>query len=125
MSFPIFFLLQDSSGAASPAGPSMLPWFIGIAAIFIFMMVIPQRKEQKKRIAMLQGVKKHDRVLMNCGLYGSVVAVDEQTITLKVDDSTNTRMKFSRSAIAGIVTADGEKVVAEDAKASGSAAPRS
>ncbi len=119
----IVLLAQDQPAGAPPTGP-MWPMFLGLLVIFLVMMVLPQRKEQKRRQAMLAAIKKHDRILLNCGLYGTVVSLDEQSVTVKVDDSSNVRMRFTRAAIAGVVAGD-----AADAKAaveaSNTNAPRS
>jgi len=59
---------------------------------------------------MLTAVKKHDKVVTSGGIHGVVVGVGDHDITLKIDESSNVRVKFTRSAIATILTEDtGEK----------------
>ena len=113
---------------ASAGFEKTLPLIIAIFAIFYLMMIRPQAKEKKKRDALLQGVKKHDRVVTTAGLHGEVVAVTETTITLRVDD--DVRLTFDRSAIWQVKPKDGESPPeptvppkdGKDAKASKSAA---
>jgi preprotein translocase subunit YajC len=73
---------------------------------FIFSSSKSKRTEQKKRDDMLSGMKRGDRVLTAGGILGSVVEVRDSEVLLKVDESTNTKIKFSRDAIKRIVTDD-------------------
>ena len=113
----LLLLLQETptGDGATSQGPSMLPWMIGIFVIFYFFMIRPQMKEQKKRRLMLSELKKNDRVVTSGGMHGVIVAISEDEVTLKVDDSQNVRIRFSRSAISGAAASnspaskDGEK----------------
>ena len=55
---------------------------------------------------MLGGIKKHDRVRTIGGVLGSVVELKPDTVVLKVDESSNIRMTFSRDAIQQVVEVD-------------------
>ena len=76
--------------------------------LFLVMMilftVLGQRRDKKKRQVMLGAVKKHDRVQTVGGVIGSIVEVKPDTIVLKVDESTNTRITFARSSIQHVLT---------------------
>ena len=47
----------------------------------------------------LKNLQKGAKVVTNAGIHGTVVGVDEDTVTLKVDDKTNTRIRFSKAAV--------------------------
>lgn len=94
-------LLTGAPAADSPVGSSPWPLMIGIVAIFYFLLLRPQMKEQKKRREMLGALKKNDRVVTNGGIIGVISAISDDEVTLKVDDSQNVRIRFTRSAIAG------------------------
>ena len=81
--------------AANPIG-GFIP-IILIFAIFYFLMIRPQQKQQKKQQEMISKLSKNDEVVTSGGLHGTIVNVEEKTVTLRVDD--NTRIKFQRSAI--------------------------
>lgn len=73
-----------------------LPIVVIIVA-FYFILIRPQQKRQKERNAMLKAIEAGDNVVTIGGIHGSVVEMDEKTITLRVSD--NTRIKFERSAV--------------------------
>jgi preprotein translocase subunit YajC len=110
--FSIALLVQDAAkDAATPGFP--WPLLLGFAAIFYFMMIRPQMKEQKRRREMLGGLKKNDKVMTSGGMIGTIVAIDDNEVTLKVDDSNNVRIRFLRSAIAGPVPTAAAEPAAE------------
>ncbi|MEO8495882.1 MAG: preprotein translocase subunit YajC [Planctomycetota bacterium] len=106
----ILLLAQDEP-TGSPFGQlgSLLP-FIMIAVLFYIMLIRPERKKRTETVKMLENMKKNDRVVTIGGIHGVVVNVqkDSEDVTLRIDDSTNTRMRVLRSAISRIVTDDGE-----------------
>jgi len=71
----------------------------------IVFSIMGQKRDRKKREVMISAIKKHDRVQTIGGVIGSVVEVKPDYIVLKVDESSNTRITFSRSAIAQVLTA--------------------
>ncbi len=107
----ILLLAQQEDAAPSPFGPlgTLFP-FIMIAVLFYFMMIRPERKKRADAVAMLENMKKNDRVVTIGGIHGVVVNVqkDSEDVTLRIDDSTNTRMRVLRSAISRIINDDGE-----------------
>ena len=88
----------------NPFGGNMLLIFGGIFFFIILWSILGQRKEKKKREAMLDAIGKHDRVQTIGGVIGSVVELKSDTVVLKVDESSNTRMTFSRSAIQQVLS---------------------
>jgi preprotein translocase subunit YajC len=72
----------------------------------ILFSVFGQRKERKKREALLSSVKKHDRIRTIGGVIGSVVELNTDTVVLKVDESSNTRMTFGRDAVQQVLESE-------------------
>ena len=89
---------QNIPGQPAPSPlAGLIPIFL-IFAIFYFLLIRPQQKQQKKHREMVSRLSKNDEVVTNGGMHGTVVNVDAETVTLRVDD--NTRIKFQKSAIA-------------------------
>lgn len=67
--------------------------------LFYFFVMGGKRKEERKRQDMLGSLKKGDRVQTIGGIIGSVIDARDQDVLLKVDETNNTKIKFTRSAI--------------------------
>jgi preprotein translocase subunit YajC len=78
-----------------------------MAAVFYFLLIRPQSKEKKRRAQMIAAIKKNDRVITVGGIMGTVVSVKDDDITLKVDESSNTKITFTRSSIQRVTSAEG------------------
>lgn len=86
----------------------------GLMFVVLYLLVLrPQQRREKERQAMLKDLKKNDRVLTSGGLYGVVMNLSDEVVTLKVDENHNVRMRFARSAIASVV-GEGENGAAVD-----------
>jgi preprotein translocase subunit YajC len=90
-------------GTASGPGYLNILIITAMIAMFWFVLIGPQRKEKKRRAAMLSALKKGDKVATIGGEIGTVVEVNDQNVLLKVDESSNTRIRYLRSAIQGVV----------------------
>ena len=95
----IFALLGQAPAGAPTANP--IAGFLPIAIIFLifYMLLIrPQQKKQQQHQKMLSEIKKNDEVVTAGGIHGTVVNVDERTVTLRIDD--NTRIRLQKSSVA-------------------------
>ncbi len=92
-------------------------FMVVLVMMFLAMIIFSfmgQRRDRKKREAMISAVKKHDKVQTVGGLIGSVVEVKSDTIVLKVDESANTRITFARSSIQQVLTSATDGTSLED-----------
>jgi preprotein translocase subunit YajC len=79
---------------------------IGLIIVFyIFMWRTSQAKERQKKDALAK-LKEGDVVQTIGGMIGTVIRADEKTVVLKVDENSNTKIKFTRSAIHRVVEDD-------------------
>ena len=85
---------------------SMLPILL-IFVIFYFLLIRPQNKKQKETEKMIAALKKGDKIITIGGIHGVISSTKENTVIVKVDD--NTKIEFSRSAIASLFTEKTEK----------------
>ena len=92
--------LAAAPGIAGNSGMMQILILVGFFAIFYFLMIMPQRKQQKQRQAMLSSIKKGDKVITSGGLHGEIVELDDEDVRLKVADKVE--LKFSRSAVAKV-----------------------
>lgn len=81
--------------------------FVAIIAIFYFLIIRPQKKRDKETKAMLDAMKKGDKIVTIGGIHGTVVTVKDQSVIVKVDD--NTRIEFTKNAISTVLNKDGAK----------------
>ncbi|MGC8738963.1 MAG: preprotein translocase subunit YajC [Candidatus Hydrogenedens sp.] len=97
----------QSAGEQTTASPpslwgSMLPMILAFIAIMYFLMIRPQQKREKERREMLNSLAKGDKVVTTGGMYGTVVDLSEEKVTLRVDDKVE--IDFVRSAVAQIIS---------------------
>lgn len=98
----LFIASAHAAEAASPTGSiwSMLP-FVGLFVLMYFMMIRPQRKRQKEHQSLLGALGKGDEVVLNSGLLGKIVDVDESYVSLEVSD--NVKLKFQKQAVLAVL----------------------
>lgn len=91
------------------SNPLILP--VGLLVIFYLTFIAPERRRRAEEAKMMAALKKNDRVVTVGGIHGTVVAAapDGDVVTLRIDESSNTRIKVNRTAIAKIVTASKDK----------------
>jgi preprotein translocase subunit YajC len=75
----------------------IVPWGL----IFYFLVIRPQRQQQKKIQQMLANLKKNDEVITTSGIHGTVAIVKEKTVVVRVDEGC--RLEFDREAIAAVI----------------------
>ena len=92
-----------------PFGGGAQTQFIIIGVMLVMMYLIlfrGPRKKQQQHKQMMQALSKNDRVQTIGGIIGTVVDIKDDEITLKIDESNNTRMKILRSAISRNMSKD-------------------
>lgn len=73
--------------------------FVLMGGIFYFMLWKPQKKEQEKRRDLLNGLKEGDEIITIGGIYGTITAISERKVTIKVAEGVEIDM--SRNAVSG------------------------
>ena len=96
-------MLIALAGPARPGEPNPYGSFLMmglIFAIFYFVLILPMRNKQKKLEGVIKGLKAGDKVIVNPGIFGVVVGVEDDAFQVRIDEKT--RIKVLKSAIAGL-----------------------
>ena len=81
--------------------------WIGLLLAFLWLVVIrPENKRQKEMKNIRENLKKGDRVVTSGGIHGQIARMDEETISIKVDEKV--RLKIDRNAVARVEQATAE-----------------
>lgn len=105
---PILAMATPSQGGgAAGIVTSILP-IAAMIAILWFLLIRPQRKEQQRHLEMVRNLKKGDEVVTVGGIYGRIMSLDAERISLKVSD--NVKIDVERSKVVRVVTPKIEEV---------------
>jgi preprotein translocase subunit YajC len=89
---------------ATGSGGGALMWLplVLIFVIFYFLLIMPQQKRQKKWQQMLTELKTGDRVMTQGGIAGTIVALRDTSIHLRVPPD-NLRLEVSKNAVVSVM----------------------
>ncbi|WP_421932100.1 preprotein translocase subunit YajC [Phenylobacterium sp.] len=108
----------QTAGAAAGGGPQeMLMQFlplIGLVVLFYFLMIRPQQQRMKAHQAMITNVKRNDTVVLNSGVIGKVVRVEDKEVGVEIAQGVT--VKVVKTMISD-VRVKGEPAPANDSKA--------
>jgi preprotein translocase subunit YajC len=88
--------------AASSSGSGFI-FIVVIAVLVVWLLFVrPQRKKQTEAQKMVSELQVGDEVLTAGGIYGSILAIDGDEITVEI--APQTKVRVARRAIAGVMT---------------------
>lgn len=104
----MYMLLGQTAPQSPPQSMSFfLPALLLAFLAFMLLSARSQKKrEQRERDDMHNRMAKNDRVLTIGGVVGTVISVKDNEVVVKVDETTNTKMTFIKSAIQRILDDD-------------------
>ena len=91
------FMALDKMPAAGDYG-TLLAQFLPLVVlivVFYFVLIRPQRKKDKEAKAMLDNLKVGDRICTIGGIYGTIVRIKDDVLTIEVGEQ-KTQMVFAR-----------------------------
>ena len=97
-----------ATGSAAGGGIIMIIYLVLIFGFMYFIMIRPQKKEQKKMAAMLSTLAVGDCVLTSSGFYGIIIDITDDTVIVEFGNNKNCRIPMQKSAIAQVEKADAE-----------------
>jgi len=108
-------IAQTQNSQTSPGAVFLLPALLmGMLVFFFLTNRSTEKRKTRERDAMFNRLAKNDRVLTIGGIIGTVHTLKDNEVVLKVDESTNTKMTFLKTAIQRIIT--DEKELGEEKK---------
>ena len=100
-------LANSSAPASGGLGMfGMIIWLVVIFGFMYFLMIRPQKKEQKKKDLMLSEVAVGDTVLTTSGFYGTIIDIVDDTVIVEFGNNKNCRIPMQKAAIADVEKAE-------------------
>ena len=93
----------------------LFPIVLGFVFVYFFL-IRPQKREQEEKKRLIESLTKGDRVVTTTGMFGTIVNLKDDEVTLRVDDQAKVKIRFLRSAIARKVEGEAPKPVDEAKK---------
>lgn len=100
------------AGAGTAAAPgmsivSMVIYLVIIGAVFYFLLIRPQKKQQKQMDALVNSLEIGDSVLTTAGFYGVVIDVMEEVIVVEFGNNKNCRIPMKKTAVVEVEKPEG------------------
>ena len=95
-------LVEAASGAGAGSMIGMILWLVIIFGVMYFIMIRPQKKEQKKKELMLSEVAVGDTVLTISGFYGTIIDIVDDTVIVEFGNNKNCRIPMQKAAISEV-----------------------
>jgi preprotein translocase subunit YajC len=94
------FLAAEPPAGGTALILTMLPWLIFIFFFYWLFVAAPMKKKQKAFAQLMSNLKKGDRIVTNSGMYGTITAIQEKTLKIRI--ANNVEVEMDKSAIAGL-----------------------
>ena len=80
----------------------MVVWLVVLFAVMYFLMIRPQKKEQKRIQQMLASMEVGDTALTTSGFYGVIIDITDEDVIVEFGNNKNCRIPMQKAAIAQI-----------------------
>lgn len=97
-------ILLTDPAAAGGAGMGLFTvvYLVLIVGFIYFLMIRPQKKEQKRMAAMLTTLEIGDSVLTSSGFYGVIIDITDDTVIVEFGNNKNCRIPMQKSSVAQV-----------------------
>ena len=95
---------MDASSGMSMVGAII--WMVVLFGIMYFLMLRPQKKEQKRLQAMLNDMEVGDSIVTTSGFYGVVIDMTDEVVIVEFASNKNCRIPMQKSAIVEVDKAE-------------------
>lgn len=98
-----YILLTASNGSGAGEAPQGSMWgslimIVGFVALMYFMLIRPQKKQQKKEKQMRDSLQIGDEIITIGGIYGRVVSLKEDSLVIE-SSGDRSKIQIQRSAV--------------------------
>ena len=91
---------MDASSGMGMVGA--IVWMVVLFGIMYFLMLRPQKKEQKRLQAMLNDMEVGDSIVTTSGFYGVIIDMTEEDVIVEFGNNKNCRIPIRKQAIAEV-----------------------
>lgn len=95
-------VVATGGGSGTVGMISMVVWIVLLFGLMWFLMIRPQKKEQKRITAMLADMAVGDAVVTTSGFYGVIIDITEEDVIVEFGNNKNCRIPMRKSAIAEV-----------------------
>jgi len=98
------------------AFPRMMLLIMGFGLLMYFLMLRPQKRKEEEFRRMVSQLKENDHVVTAGGIHGVVTNVQREAerVTIRVDESTGTKLRVSTSSIARVISDEADETKVSD-----------
>ncbi len=102
------YFVPITAQAAAPQGSGILGLvpIIFLFVIFYVLLLRPQMRKQRQHDQMVKELRPKDKVVMNSGLYGTIVKVTDSDVVIEVSDKVH--LRFQRSTVGTVRNRESE-----------------
>lgn len=86
----------------SNSGVVLIIYIVIFVAIMYFLMIRPQKNEQKRAQALMNSLEKGDYVLTTSGFYGTIIDIQDDTVIVEFGNNKNCRIPMQKAAISQV-----------------------
>lgn len=95
-------VMTAAEGAGTAGMISMIVWMVLLFGLMYFLMIRPQKKEQKRVAAMLADMEVGDAVVTTGGFYGVIIDITDDDVIVEFGNNKNCRIPMRKAAIAEV-----------------------
>ena len=96
------FLATTTANSGVMSTRMLIMWLVIMFGMMYFLMIRPQKKEQKKLQAMLNDLAVGDAVITTSGFYGIVIDITDDDVIVEFGNNKNCRIPMRKAAIAEV-----------------------
>jgi preprotein translocase subunit YajC len=100
---PNLYIVQQSPNPILGFLPILL-----IFVIFYFLLFLPMQRQKKQQQRMIRELQNGQNVLTSGGIIGTIVTLDDDTVTLRVKPD-NVKLQVARSSVASVISPEAKK----------------